>query len=235
MNKKLSFIVILSFLSSCVLADDFGIYTGINNHKSLYKNIKNDIEVIFDIAYRINDEKKDEPLLFYYDLVVATNHSGYEARDSDMFNGMDKRKMSIDIGVQMTMDFDLFPITLEATKDIYGSKGFESMFKLGGISPTSDEDWKIQPSIGLYYQSSKVTSYYFGVKESEITENRGFYKGKSALTPFIGIELEKDFGQYFTLTSGINYELRNKEIKNSPLTDGKNHDLMWNAGLVYWF
>lgn len=214
---------------------DWGAVLALVNQKDKYKDISNKPDVVLDIAYRSDNSDNSPTDRISYEFVISQNNLGYEAKDSRVFKGMNKRKDSIDLGARAVIEKGFLPLIIEATKDFYAGKGYEAIMKLGGITNHIDKDLTVLPTAGIRYQSSKVTDYYFGVRTSEATASRKGYKAGSATTPFLGVEALLNLSPNISVNSDLTYEKRAGSVKNSPLTDDKKYDLQGEVGLTYWF
>jgi outer membrane protein len=93
----------------------------------------------------------------------------------------------------------------------------------------------VAPILGANWQDKKGVDYYYGVNNSEVTATRKAYKGKAAITPFVGLELEAKLSKHFSLIGGAKYKHLPTAITESPLTKDKKGDYHVNVGLTYWF
>ena len=174
------------------------------------------------------------------DVLTTSKNDGYKAKDKNIFKGMSERNASLDLGVRLRADTAYMPVSLDVTKDIANSKGTNIGLSLGGLQ-TSQKGWdgkrsvSIAPIAGVNWQSKKSVDYYYGVKNSEATANRKAYKGKSAATPFIGLETEARLSKHFSLTGGAKYKRLPRAITDSSITKNGRSDYQLNLGLTYWF
>ena len=246
-------IALLSLLPATTSAE-WGVGVSMETTQSMYKKNKpkgTEISVNTSprIEYRGERLKIHDGTLSYavinadkyaIDVLTSSKNQGYRAKDKNIFKGMKEREPSLDMGVRLRADTAYIPVSLAVTKDINKSKGMEVGLSLGGLQ-TSKKKWdgkrsfSIAPIAGANWQSKKSVDYYYGVKGSEATATRKAYKGKAAITPFIGLEAEAKLSQHFSITGGAKYKRLPSAITNSSLTkDGKN-DYQVNLGLTYWF
>lgn len=174
------------------------------------------------------------------DVLATSKHNGYEAKDKKVFKGMKNRKASLDVGMRLRANTTYLPISLSVTKDIHKNKGTEIGLSLGGIQ-NGQSEWtgkrsiSVAPVFGADWQSKKVVDYYYGVKNSEATANRKAYKGKSALTPFVGLEAEARLSKNFSLIGSAKYKRLPGAITDSSITQNNRSDYKLNLGFNYWF
>ena len=74
---------------------------------------------------------------------------------------MGKRKASLDLGARAILKTKYGPLKLEATRDVYASKGISADLKFGGIEPHADHwngkrEFKVAGVAGVKYQSKKT-------------------------------------------------------------------------------
>lgn len=227
---------------------DFGIRAnGANNND--YKNPDDDVSVLLGVEYRGEKFNVSHDAISYdfshskkygVEALLASKNAGYDAKDSKTFTGMDDRDVSVDVGGRLIIDTGALPVTFDVTKDVNSSKGYEAGLKVGGIAPHASHwdgkrELKVMAAGGLRYQDKDVVDYYYGVKNSEATSSRKAYKGKSALTPFVGVEAQANITKHFTINGDLGVERRANSIINSPLTTDKEYQAIANIGVTYWF
>lgn len=227
---------------------DWGVGLGVDNHDKQYKDIKHDVRVLTNIQYRGEKFNIGDGLSYDFspsnkyavEAYVTSKNSGFEASDGKAFKGLSEREPSLDIGLRGIMETGIGPVVVEATKDVNSSKGYQAEIKLGGISPHSSHwegkrELNLGAAAGVRYQSKKVVDYYYGVKSTDPVANGVDYKGKSATTPFVGVEAQMNLTKHVSLNADLGYEWRDSSIKNSPLTTNKKGDVTAFAGITYWF
>lgn len=248
-KNKLLIALTLSLLSSSSYAD-WGLRLGGNNELKQYDVSKKKYNAQISLEYRGDKFNMGHNGLSYdfsnsdkhaVGLFLTSKNDGFKSNTDKLFNGMSKRKTSIDVGARATINTGVLgDAVVDITRDVNASKGFEVGLKLGGISPhalhwTDKRKFEIAAVGGLRYQSAKVADYYYGVKSSEATTSRKAYKAKSAISPFIGFETQANITKHITFDGGLNISKKAKSIRNSPLTNDKKYQLGANIGVSYWF
>ncbi len=227
---------------------DFGLSANVATEDD-YKNLDNKAGLSLGVEYRgdkFNIGKDGISYEFIHtdkyavEALATSNNYGFEAKDGKSFTGMDKRKISIDLGGRVIVNTGIGPVTIHATKDVHASKGYEAGIKVGGIAPhpphwTGERKLTVAAAAGLRYQSKKVIDYYYGVKDSEATASRNFYLGKSAITPYLGVEAQADLTKHISITGNLSVTKQPNAIRNSPLTQDKKYQAEANVGFTYWF
>lgn len=241
-------IVAISFSLPAAAHADFGVSVGAGNAEE-YKGLDDEARILLGLEYRGDKFNMGKGGISYdftdsnkyaVEALISSKNSGYEDKDSKTLKGMDDRDPSIDIGGRVIVDTGLGPAVIELTKDVNASKGYEAGIKLGGIAPhaphwTGEREVKFAAAAGLRYQSKKVVDYYYGVKNSEVTASRKAYKGKSAITPYIGVEAQANLTKHISINGDIGVTRRANSIRNSPLIDDDKYQAVANIGFTYWF
>ena len=251
--KILEKVIVVAALSSFIIPSvsyaDFGVGVTGFKKKGDYKNLKDKSLLALGLEYRGEKINLDKGKLSYdftnsnqyaVELLMKSNNFGFKAGDSPNFKGMSRRKQSVDLGGRVIVDTGVGPATFEVTKDVNASKGFQADVKLGGITPhaphwTGEREITVAAAAGLRYQSAKAVDYYYGVKSSEATANRKAYKGKAAMTPYIGLEAQANITPHVTLNANIGASKKARSIRNSPLTRDGKYELGASIGINYWF
>jgi len=247
-RKTLLVTASLMTLVSSVQAD-VGITIGADNEINRYEDVKNDASLLAGIEYRGEKFNIDKEAVSYdftnsesyaIEAIVKQNNRGFKASDGNLFKGLSKRHDSIDIGARGIIRSTYGPAIIEVTRDVNASKGYEADLRFGGLYPhnkhwNGKRELSVSPFIGVKYQSDKVVDYHYGVKNNEATVSRSAYTGKAATTPYIGIESQLNLTKRISMQAGLVYEKRDDAIKNSPLTNKKDDDVLFNLGITYWF
>lgn len=166
-------------------------------------------------------------------LFVEPDFSGFEEKDNDYFKGMDKREKTANLGIKYNFKKNFWKIETVVTKDILNkSKGTKGKLQLSYFY--SKNKLSIIPGIGLEYLNSKYTNYYYGVSETEATNERPLYSAKSSINRFFST------GAFYRLKKNTNfifsfkYNLLGKSIKDSPLTERKK-EIVLISGISWKF
>ena len=227
---------------------DFGISANVANEND-YKDLDDKASLSLGIEYRGDNFNMGKDGISYefidagkytVELLATSKNHGFEAKDGKNFTGMDKRKTSIDLGGRVIVNTGIGPVTLDATRDVNASKGYEAGIKVGGIAPhpphwTGERMLTVAAAAGLRYQSKKVVDYYYGVKNAEATASREAYQGKSAITPYLGIEAQADLTKHMSITGNLGVTKQPNAIRNSPLAQDKEYQPEAKVGFTYWF
>ncbi len=194
---------------------------------AIYKGVDNSANVLPIIGYSGDRLKIYGPLLSYrltkaglFELsaLLKPRFDGFDDSDDIIFQGMSKRRSSIDIGLVMNYQINVWKFRVSGTHDsLDRSDGAEVIATVGRVFRVGP--LVIEPSIGLNYLDSNHVDYYYGVSSTEATVNRPQYFGKSANNTSLGIDFSTPifFGGISRL--GIDYSYLDASIVDSPLTD----------------
>lgn len=242
-------IAIGSLSSLSVVYADWGAGIGTNNELMRYEDNDINLTALLNIKYQGKRANLDKDGLSYefikgdkyaVEVLATSKNQGYQARDINVLKGMKDREASVDLGGRIIVKTGLGAAVVDVTKDVNRSKGIEASIKLGGIAPhashwTGKKEVTIAATGGLRYQSEKVVDYYYGVKNTEATATRATYTGKSATTPFVGMEAQANFSKHFTIDGGLGLEKVANSIQKSSIADDDDYHVTANVGFTYWF
>ena len=143
---------------------------------------------------------------------------GYDESDSDIFEGMDERKISMDIGLGLNYQKDNWKFEVSALHDALDrSNGTEFSASLGKVIRFGTVF--VEPRVGLSYLDSRHVDYYYGVDQTEATNDRPEFEGRDALNSILGVSLTTP--AFFDGLSRVSLENTwyDSNITDSPLTD----------------
>lgn len=144
--------------------------------------------------------------------------AGYDESDSDVFEGMEDRKPSLDFGLGLNYEKDHWKIEVSSLHDVLDrSNGTELSTKIGKtfrVGPVF-----VEPAIGLSYLDSNFVGYYYGVEASEANGNRPEYDGDSAINTTLGVTFSTSVFLGGFTRFGIENDWLDSSLIDSPLTD----------------
>ena len=181
-------------------------------------------------SWQINESQKvNFSLVGQYDL-----GSGYEAKDSYVFEGMAERKSSFWMGGKLEWENDLVNVSAELLGDASGeSKG--TRFSLG-LSRTwhIGQNWMLTPRAVAKWHDSKYTDYYYGVRDSEARAGRAAYRGDSGVNAEVGLSVMYLIDRQQSLFLDVGVNSLSSSIKHSPLVDRSTENNVF-FGYLYRF
>jgi outer membrane protein len=89
-------------------------------------------------------------------------------------------------------------------------------------------------TLGLEWKSSKLVSYYYGVREDEAFSGREFYEGGAGTNSFVRFAARHAFSPNWHLVGMVEREYLSGAISDSPIVDDSKVDTFF-AGLFYQF
>ena len=155
---------------------------------------------------------------FRFSARAKPRFSGFDESDSDIFEGMEEREFSMDIGLGLNYERDNWKFEVSGLHDALDrSNGTEYSASLGKVVRVGS--LFVEPRVGLSYLDSRHVDYYYGVNESEATNFRPEYEGDNALNSSLGVSVTTT-----KLFDGLTrFSLDNtwfdSSITDSPLTD----------------
>ena len=229
-------------------AGEWGVGFNLNNRYDVYVDHDDDLSLNIFPEYRGEQFNIDFESMSYslfdseqYNLEILAKavELGFEKGDSKTFAGMSDRDPSINAGLRASYTTDYGVLSLHALTDVLGShKGQEVELRFGEPFYTSHgSDNKKELTLGAFagtrWQSNDLIDYYYGVKSNEATATRKAFKGQSAITPFVGVELKLGLSESFSLEGALSYEHRPDKITKSDIAS--KNGMKARLGLTYWF
>ncbi|MGJ7543095.1 MipA/OmpV family protein [Variovorax sp. LT1R16] len=158
---------------------------------------------------------------------------GYKSDDSPFLAGMDERKASFWLGGAATWRNDFGNLSAEFLADGSGnSKG--TKFKLQLDRRLKSGAFDITPRIAANWMDKKYVNYYYGVSSTEVTADRAFYEGRSAVNFELGVRVGYDIAPKQNVFVDLSATTLGSGIKNSPLVD-RSSSATVRVGYVYRF
>jgi outer membrane protein len=154
---------------------------------------------------------------------LSPRFQGFDESDSAIFEGMEKRKISIDAGISIDYKNNDWKVGLTSMFDALSrSNGYEIKSSIGRVFRYGPVFF--EPSISFSYLDDHHVDYYYGVSTDEINQDRVAYSGDSAINKSLGLSIATPilFGGYTRLN--VEYTWYDETITNSPLVD-KNTSL----------
>jgi outer membrane scaffolding protein for murein synthesis (MipA/OmpV family) len=236
--------ILTLLLISPVSQADIGLGLGIKG--SEYKGVDGIANIQLEYRgekFNIADETLSYSLTendqFRFDIIAKAEARGYESDFADELTGMDDRDASLDLGGKIATKTRFGELSLAATTDISNNhKGQEADLRFGPKPFQSHWNGKRELSVGALagakWQSDEVIDYYYGVKTNEVTNDRAAYTGKSAITPYVGVQADVNLTEHLSLKAQALYKDLPKEITDSPIVDS-DQELQLQTTVTYWF
>ena len=158
---------------------------------------------------------------------------GYKDSDSKYLDGMGRRRMTLEGGIELAFNDGWGSTKLLLLNDLLGRHDGHDLI-LSYSKRLNFDKFSITPSAGATYRSKKLNDYYYGVKDKEQTAFREAYSPNESINPFIGLNIDYRINSSVSAIAGLNYQWLTSEITDSPIVSDK-YQLMTIIGLMYSF
>jgi outer membrane protein len=166
-------------------------------------------------------------------VAISPSFAPFESADSPALSGM-SREMTVDATVSGTFDI----VRGTSIKARYSSEltkqhgGSLVDISLSQFLPIAGQP--VVFSLGAKRYDGKLSMYRYGVKQSEVTENRAAYAPGVTNIPYLSANTFHELSQSMGLFANITANFLPKKATNSPIVS-KNESLSIIAGLSYSF
>jgi len=141
--------------------------------------------------------------------------AGFNEEDGIELDGMD-RDDGIDARFAITRQTSFGNFTFDIGTDISNtSDGLDIDLRWGKVF--TQGNYRIRPWIGLTFEDQKLTNYYYGVNDNEVTEDRAAYQTDSALEMRYGIDMSYQFAKHHYVGFNMQYSELDSTKINSPI------------------
>lgn len=143
------------------------------------------------------------------------------ASESSQLAGIQSRKWSIDGGGRLSLFGDWGRLDAGVYTDLlHRYNGIEA--DLDYRYPIRMSGWTLAPGVGLAWENSPLTNYYYGVSQAEVMPGRPAYSPGRATNPFVQLNLLVPMGKRWQFLGGLKYLHFARSIQNSPIVDRSN-------------
>ena len=143
------------------------------------------------------------------------------ASESSQLAGIQSRKWSIDGGGRLSLFGDWGRLDAGVYTDLlHRYNGMEA--DLDYRYPIRMPGWTLAPGVGLAWENSPLTNYYYGVSQAEVMPGRPAYSPGRATNPFVQLNLLVPMGNHWQFLGGFKYLHFARAIQNSPIVDRSN-------------
>ncbi|MHC4743683.1 MAG: MipA/OmpV family protein [Planctomycetota bacterium] len=167
------------------------------------------------------------------DLIARYRPDGYKGSDSSTLSGMSERRSTVDVGAEASY-FDGWGRTkVSFVTDLLGNHDGQEV-ELSYGKRFGKGRWSLTPSVGVLWQSSNLTNYYYGVRGKEARVGRPRYSTGEAWNPFVGFQLMCEINEQWSTLTMFRYEWLDDEIQDSPIVND-NYEILVIFGVMYKF
>jgi len=151
---------------------------------------------------------------------TAYRFGGFNEENSDFLDGME-RDDSVDLGISFTRNTNWGEFSLTPAADISDNhRGWEA--ELRWQRDYQRGRWRWQPWIGITYQNSQLSQYYYGVEQDEVELNRPAYQTGSSVSGGIGVNIDYRLNSDIYLSLSLEHERLDDNLADSPIVDEQN-------------
>jgi MipA family protein len=146
---------------------------------------------------------------------------GYSSEDSTDLNGMEDRRMSVDVGVKADVKLPLGEEVVLGVKVLTdaASRHDGQDVELNVSKLFRSKYFRLTPSAGARLQSSRMVDYYYGVEANEVRAGRPEYEPGQAINCFGKVLFSFGISQNWIVVTMSSVEFLDSEIRKSPIVD----------------
>ena len=151
-------------------------------------------------------------------LRAAPRFQGFDDSDSDIFEGMEERRFSMDTGVGLRYAKNNWKMDIGAMFDVLNrSNGYELHSRLGRVFNYGP--FFFEPKVTVSYVDAKNVDYYYGVASDEVRSFRSQYSGESTVNTSFDFSVSTPifFGGFTSVSVGRTWF--GSGISGSPLVE----------------
>jgi outer membrane protein len=170
---------------------------------------------------------------YSFSILARPRINRLSASDSSQLTGIHSRKWSIDGGVRLSLfgnwgllSASVFHDLLHRYNGTEFDLGYSYIIYLPGVM--------LQPGIGLKWENSQLTDYYYGVSPSETAPGRPAYTPARAINPYLRLSVGVPIGKRWRILAGGIYTHFANTIQHSPIVD-QTYKFTAFVGVVYQF
>lgn len=170
---------------------------------------------------------------FQADLIARARLAGYDEDDSPFLAGMESRGKSVDGGFALTWENQRFGLRLTPVTDLLDRSGGQEV-SLDAFLPLRRGPFRLEPSVGVVWQSASFVDYYAGVRTEEARPGRPAYRGEDAFNLTAGVFAFAPVTRKLVFQGFVKTERLDGAIKDSPIVD-RGYGWVGFASLNYQF
>jgi len=174
---------------------------------------------------------------FVVNLIAESLFQGFSEKSQhfgSQLTGINKRKTSLDGGIEMYYSHEYGETRFRALRDISNThQGYIIAFDYA--YPIFMKRWTIWPSYGVSWLSEDTTQYYFGIVPDESTVNRPIYKPRSAFTNKFNLYIAYQVNSHLSVVGYGDYTLFSHNINKSPLVAPNINSYRFGLGVMWSF
>ncbi len=154
-----------------------------------------------------------------FDVFVRARMQRYSSSDSPAVAGMDDRRRTAEAGVGLQVGPRWLRGRAQLARDVLGRHDGEEL-TLTASFPVFLRGTLISFIGGGSWQSSDLTSYYYGVRADEATATRPAYRPGAAWNWRAGVMMRRNLGPRWNAMLILQHEWLDSNLQDSPIVDG---------------
>lgn len=167
------------------------------------------------------------------DVAARARFASLDPDDSPYLAGMEERRPSADVGLELAWNRDRLQVSLKGYADALNrSGGFEAELEATWRQRLADGKVFLAPSVGVVWQDSDLVDYYVGVRPNEALPSRPEFRGSSALNLTLGLTAGVRLSPRWSAILTVSAERLANEIGDSPVVD-RDYGYFALAGITY--
>ncbi len=164
-------------------------------------------------------------------LVLQPTLNRLNASDSPQLAGIQSRQWSLAGGANLETFGDWGHLNVGVFHDLLDRNNGTSA-NLGYRFPFHAGEWTFSPGIGLRWEDSNLTDYYYGVSAAEARAGRPAYSPGSDTSPYISFGVSTAISEHWQFRGDISYMRFGSAIHDSPIVDRSGSPTIF-IGFVY--
>lgn len=130
--------------------------------------------------------------------------------------GLSTRRLAYLAGVELSGGIELVEWQLQMLHDVTGVHD-GSEIRLGFALNLDAGSWRNHIGAGATWKSEALVDYYYGIRQSEVTNGRHFYQGRATLNPYFKIAMARPINEHWLYRMHLHYESLGSGITDSPI------------------
>ena len=168
---------------------------------------------------------------YRFSLVVSPEFNRLSASDSPQLAGIQTRQWSIDGGAGLDVFGNWGRYNVSLVHDLLHRNNGTALNTSYHFSIPAGS-WLITPGIGVRWEDSNYTNYYYGVSPAEAIPGRPAYSPGSATNPFVDLSFSTPLSEHWQFRSSLIYLRFGGAIHDSPIVDRSGSPTIF-IGFVY--
>jgi len=144
-----------------------------------------------------------------------------------------ERDYTVDGGVEWIYNFASSDLQIQALTDLSGRHKGQELW-LSWSRPIERGKFRLTPSVGFTWKSSRSANYFYGVRDDEARQGFSAYEAGSAFNPFARLTASYRIDQHWSVVSVLQYEDLAGNITDSPSVE-EDHITTTYLGIYYEF